>query len=180
MHVCCAVVKGNELVYINFRYSNFPEVSAPSSSHYAPPVMTPTNHQQGNQYTSNISKVGYSKFHGNWSVNLPDTKAPASDGDQRPVPVIQINDADAPMYESINEDYLLRPEGDTSSSKLGADLLQGRGNSGESIDSNQLQIQGSRVYCNAYKEIGGITSGKEQDILDDDPCSSILLRLRRL
>ena len=76
------------------------------------------------------------------------------------------------MYESINGDYLLRPEGDTSSSKLGADLLQSGGNLGESIDSNQLQIQGSMVYCNAYKEIGGVTSGKEQDVLDDDPCIS--------
>ena len=72
-----------------FRYSNFLD-SAPSSSQYTPPVMTPTSHQQGNQYTSNISKVGYSKLHGNWTVKLPDTKAPASDGDQRPVPVIQI------------------------------------------------------------------------------------------
>ena len=133
-------------------------------------MMTPTSHQQGNQYTSNISKVGYSKLHGKWRVNLPDMKAPASDGDQRPVPVIQINDADAPMYESINGDYLLSPEGDTSPSKLRADLLQGGGNLGESIDSNQLQIQGSMVYCN--KEIGGITSGKEQDVLDDDPCIS--------
>ena len=134
--------------------------------------MRPTSHQQGNQYTSNISKVGYSKLHGNWTVKLPDTKAPASDGDQRPVPVIQISDADAPMYESINGDYLLRPEGDTSSPKLGANLFQGGGNLGESIDGNQLQIQGSMVYCNAYKEIGDVTSGKEQDILHDDPCIS--------